>query len=318
MLVSKYADHLPLYRQAQIYARQSVNLDRSTMGDWLGHAAWHLRPLHQRLLDKLKARPKLFADETTLLVLDPGRGRTETGQLWAYAADDRLWNGSVRRAWPMSTAQTARLSGRSCISKASKASCRWTAMPATAGWPSVATCSSRFAGFMCGVTLQARHPRSCADFKRSASAHRRAVCNPIKLNRKNALFAGSDGGAEHWATIAPLIETCKLNDIDTLGYLTDVLAKIANGHPNRDIDALLPWAYRKQDLSAVARGRRLRSCLDQTSLYGVQICGADAVNISSCYVGSNNTSAQSDSVLKILPARILLCHPTRSGSSLLV
>jgi len=68
VLVSKYADHLPLYRQAQIYARQSVNLDRSTLADWVGHAAWHLRPLHQRLLDKLKQRPKLFADETTLPV----------------------------------------------------------------------------------------------------------------------------------------------------------------------------------------------------------------------------------------------------------
>jgi transposase len=76
--------------------------------------------------------------------------------------------------------------------------------------------------------------------------------HPITLNRKNALFAGSDGGAEHWAAVATLIETCKLNDIDPLGYLTDVLARIVNGHPNRDIDALLPWAYRKQELRAVA------------------------------------------------------------------
>ena len=75
---------------------------------------------------------------------------------------------------------------------------------------------------------------------------------PITLNRKNALFAGSDGGAEHWAIIATLIETCKLNDIDPLGYLSDILVRIANGHPNRDIDAQLPWAYRKQDLRAVA------------------------------------------------------------------
>ena len=70
--------------------------------------------------------------------------------------------------------------------------------------------------------------------------------------RKNALFAGSDGGAEHWATIASLIETCKLNDVDPLGYLTDVLTRIVNGHPNSHIDQLLPWAYRKQDLKAVA------------------------------------------------------------------
>ena len=75
---------------------------------------------------------------------------------------------------------------------------------------------------------------------------------PIALNRKNALFAGSDGGAEHWATVASLIETCKLNEIDPLAYLTDVLTRIINDHPNRDIDQLLPWAYRNQELKAVA------------------------------------------------------------------
>src|SRR3954454_14021974 len=93
VLVSKYADHLPLYRQAQIYARQGIALDRSTLADWVGHAAFHLRPLHERLLTVLRARSKLFADETTVPVLDPGRGRTKTGQLWAYAADDRPWGG---------------------------------------------------------------------------------------------------------------------------------------------------------------------------------------------------------------------------------
>ena len=75
---------------------------------------------------------------------------------------------------------------------------------------------------------------------------------PIALNRKNALFAGSDSGAEHWATIASLIETCKLNDVDPLMYLTNVITRIVNGHPNSAIDQLLPWAFRKQDLRAVA------------------------------------------------------------------
>ena len=94
VLTSKYADHLPLYRQSQIYARQGIALDRSTLADWVGRAVWHLRPVHEHLLRKLKGSAKLFADETTAPVLDPGRGRTKTGQLWAYARDDRPWDGS--------------------------------------------------------------------------------------------------------------------------------------------------------------------------------------------------------------------------------
>ena len=93
VIVAKYADHLPLYRQAQIYARQGINLDRSTLADWVGRGAWWLRPLHAKLLDELRASSKLFADETPAPVLDPGRGRTKTGQLWAYARDDRPWAG---------------------------------------------------------------------------------------------------------------------------------------------------------------------------------------------------------------------------------
>src|ERR1700750_3356465 len=94
VLVSKYADHLPLYRQAQIYARQAVVLDRSTLADWVGRAAFLLRPVHERLLAILKGSTKLFADETTAPVLDPGRGRTKTGQLFAYVRDDRPWGGT--------------------------------------------------------------------------------------------------------------------------------------------------------------------------------------------------------------------------------
>ena len=86
VLVSKYADHLPLYRQAQIHARQGVELDRSTLADWTGRAAWWLRPLRDHLLDTLKRSGKLFADETVAPVLDPGRGRTKRGQLWAEPA----------------------------------------------------------------------------------------------------------------------------------------------------------------------------------------------------------------------------------------
>jgi transposase len=74
------------------------------------------------------------------------------------------------------------------------------------------------------------------------NAVERAI-RPLALNRKNALFAGSDGGAEHWAVIASLIETCKLLDVEPHGYLTDVITHIVNGHPQSCLDELLPWAY---------------------------------------------------------------------------
>ena len=66
---------------------------------------------------------------------------------------------------------------------------------------------------------------------------------PLALTRKNALFAGSDGGAEHWAVIASLIATCKLIDIEPYRYLADVITRIVDGHPNGRLDELLPWAY---------------------------------------------------------------------------
>ena len=76
---------------------------------------------------------------------------------------------------------------------------------------------------------------------------------PIALNRKNALFAGSDGGGENWAVIASLVETCKLNGVDPHVYLADALAKIVNGYLNSQIHDLLPWAYVKTEpLKAVA------------------------------------------------------------------
>ena len=66
---------------------------------------------------------------------------------------------------------------------------------------------------------------------------------PLALNRKNALFAGSDGGAEHWAVIASLIETCTLLGVEPHGYLADVITRIVNGHPQSRLNDLLPWVY---------------------------------------------------------------------------
>lgn len=98
VLVAKYSDHLPLYRQAQIFARHGIDLDRSTLANWVGRACWWLRPLAELLLGSILSSPKLFADDTPVPVLDPGRGRTKTGRLWSYARDDRPWQGPLSPA----------------------------------------------------------------------------------------------------------------------------------------------------------------------------------------------------------------------------
>jgi transposase len=333
VLVSKYADHLPLYRQAQIYARQGLTLDRSTLADWVGRAAFHLRPVHERLLDKLKASPKLFADETTAPVLDPGRGRTKTGQLWAYARDDRPWGGTdppgVAYVYaPDRTAErpAMHLAGFQGVLQvdgyeAYKVLARRGAVQLAFCWshvrrpfyelsqsgpaPIAAEALSRIAalyrieaeirGRPADERRAVRQERSrplvaalepwlreklalVSQKSRLAEAIRYALSRwaglclflddgrieidsnvversmrPLALTRKNALFAGSDGGAEHWAVIASLVETCKLIGVEPQAYLADVISRIINGHPQSRLDELLPWAYpTTPDLKAAA------------------------------------------------------------------
>jgi transposase len=324
VVVGKYADHLPLYRQAQIYARQGIRLDRSTLADWVGRAAFLLRPVHERLLETLKRSGKLFADETTAPVLDPGRGRTKTGQLWAYARDDRPWGGldppgvayiyapdrkaerpmahlagfvgvlqvdgyggyrvlaektgvrlafcwaHVRRRFyelaaagpaPIASEALERIKALYAIeaeirgqdSEARRAARQEKIKPVVEDmepWlrakletisqktklaEAIRYALSRWAG----LTLFLDDGRIEIDNNTVERAIR-----PLALTRKNALFAGSDGGAEHWAILASLIETAKLNDVAPQAYITDVITRIVGGHPQSQIDELLPWSYR--------------------------------------------------------------------------
>ena len=98
VVVSKFCDSLPLYRQVQMFKRQGITLDRSTLSAWVGRACWWLTPLYELVLGSVLSSDKVFADETTLPVLDPGRGKTKTGQLWCYAVDDRPWAGPTHPA----------------------------------------------------------------------------------------------------------------------------------------------------------------------------------------------------------------------------
>ncbi|MBV8573542.1 MAG: IS66 family transposase [Acetobacteraceae bacterium] len=95
LLVSKYCDHLPLYRQSEIYARQGVDLDRSTLCGWVGQAAWLLQPIVEGIRRHVFAAEKIHGDDTTVPVLAPGLGRTKTGRLWVYVRDDRPFCGTA-------------------------------------------------------------------------------------------------------------------------------------------------------------------------------------------------------------------------------
>jgi transposase len=322
VLVTKYADHAPLYRQAQIWARQGINIDRSTLADWVGRAAFLLRPVHERLLAILKTSPKLFADETTAPVLDPGRGRTKTGQLWAYARDDRPWGGTdpptvVYVYAPDRKAERplAHLAGFAGVlqvdgyggyrplaekNAVTLAFCwahvrrRFYELAAAGNAPIASEALARIAGlYRIEATIRgksaderraARQAQSrpivealeawlrgklglisqkskLAEAIRYALGRWTGLCHfladgrveidsnvversirPLALTRKSALFAGSDGGAEHWAVIASLVETCKLGGIDPMAYLTSTITRIVNGHPNSRLDELMPWA----------------------------------------------------------------------------
>jgi transposase len=323
VLVAKYADHLPLYRQAQIYERQGLRLDRSTLADWVGRAAFHLRPIRKRILAHLRSSTKLFADETTAPVLDPGRGRTKTGQLWAYVRDDRPWGATdpPAVAYVYAPDRTAsqpimHLAGfkgvlqvdgyagyraLGDIGDVSLAFC-WAHVRrrfydrAIAEASPIATEALQRIALLYAAEKDARgrtpEERRALRQERSlpiiaelepwlraklvliskksklAEAIRYALSRweglsrflddgrieidsntversirPLALNRKNALFAGSDGGGDNWAVIATLIENCKLSCVDPCAYLADVLTRIVNGHPNSAIDDLLPWAY---------------------------------------------------------------------------
>ena len=95
VLVSKYCDHLPVYRQSVMYARDGVDLDRSTMAEWVGKMSFLLAPLSERIAAHVRAGEVLHADDTPLPVLEPGRGKTKTGRLWVAVRDERPWGSGV-------------------------------------------------------------------------------------------------------------------------------------------------------------------------------------------------------------------------------
>ncbi len=292
VLVARYADHLPLYRQAQIMERQGVALERSTLAFWVGYAAAEIAPVVSRLREILLGSARVFADETTVPVLDPGRGRTKTGYFWTVARDDRPWGGAdppavvysdapgrgqehndrllgayrgilqcdgyatykklagpergenavtlvfcwshVRRGFydlakagnaPIATEALARIAALYRIEAEvrGKSAADRLAVRQAKSRPLVTDLRAWFEAQI--ATLPGRGPTAGAiryalnhwdglerflgdgRIELDTNSVERAI-RPIKLSKKNALFAGSDEGGANWAHVASLVETC--------------------------------------------------------------------------------------------------------------
>ena len=93
VVISKYLDGLPLYRQSAILAREGIEIERATLADWVGHAAWWVTPLAELIGVHVLAAPIIHTDDTPIAVLAPGNGKTRTGRLWTYVVDERPWQG---------------------------------------------------------------------------------------------------------------------------------------------------------------------------------------------------------------------------------
>ena len=303
VLVARYADHLPLYRQAQILARQGVILERSTLSFWMGYAAAEVAPVVARLREMMLAATRIFADETVVPVLDPGRGRTKQGYFWAMARDDRPWGGSQPPAVVYSyapgrghTHANTLLGGYRGILQCDGYSAYKKFAGSKSVEPSVtlAFCWSHVRrGFY--DLAKAKAPIATETLQRIAALYeiearvrgksaadrlalRQAESKPLvtelriwfeaqlaklpargptadatgyALNHwdglerflENSLFAGSNEGAENWACLASLIETCKLNGVNPHAYFTDLLTRLVNGWPQKRIDELMPWLW---------------------------------------------------------------------------
>jgi transposase len=324
VLVKKYADHLPLYRQAQIMARQGVEIDRATLANWVGRAAGYLKPIVALQKQQLLSGARLFVDETTAKVLAPKTGKAKTGYLWAIARDDRahggtdppaivytympgrggMWAakllgdyhgilqvdgyeaygqfGKVNRPGGASVLAYCWAHVRRGFFDAAKGDAAPIAQEALRRIGQIYEIEREIRGRAPAERLAVRQARSqplVEDLRQWLDEKRRRMFSgsptlgainyalnhwaglvrfledgridldnnpversmrPVALQRKNALFAGHELGAENWAAIASLVETCKLLAINPNAYLADVLARIVTRRDGDPVDDLLP------------------------------------------------------------------------------
>ncbi|CUH39859.1 Transposase [Jannaschia seosinensis] len=301
--VSKHSEHMPLNRQAVVMARHGVPIDRSVLADWMGRTGALIEPVVEHMAKALiQGSTRLYVDETTAPVLDPGRGKTKTGYLWAVLRDERGWNGPAppgvvfhyrpgrKGAYAdeiltgfNGTIQVDAYGGYTHLAKPKKGSpivdealvriaALYNVEDAIRGSepdhrravrqnlsrPLVDEFFTWLAAQAARISRKSELGEALAYMLRRQDGFRlflddgrvdmdsNLVENAIRspaMNRRNALFAGHDDGGRSWARFASLIGTCKMNGVEPYAYLRDLFTKLANGHLDKDIDALMPWAY---------------------------------------------------------------------------
>jgi transposase len=285
-LTAKYGQHLPLYRQAEIYAREGVELERSTLAGWVGGASRTLAPLVEAVRRHVLGASRIHGDDTPVPVLEPGRGKTKTGRLWTYVRDERPTGGTAApAAWfaysPDRKGERPRAHGSEIAAEAlerigalygiekeirgSPAEVRRRERQARAK-PLLEALREWFYDALAGLSKKSetaaairyalgRWPALAryvddGELEIDNNAAERAL-RAVALGRKNYLFAGSDAGGERAAAMYSLIGTAKLNGVDPEAYLRHVLERIAD-HPINRIRELLPWNVRPDAAAAAA------------------------------------------------------------------
>jgi len=325
VLINKYCDHLPLYRQEKIFARQGIAISRATLANWVGRGIAALMPIANRMRADALTRSRLFVDETTVKVLAPGTGKTRTGYMWVIVCDDRahggadpplalytympgrgkMWakqllgsyqgilqvdawqaydqfgkddgaNAGVEKSYcwahlrrgfidagsdaPLAHDALQRIAeiygiekeirGRSAEERLAARRERTRPLVDKLHDWFMATAPRIMAGSATSDAMKYALKR-WAGFTRFLDDGRIEIDNnaaerairPVTLQRKNALFAGHQLGAENWAAIASLVETCKMLGVEPYAYLSNVLARIIERADTDPIDDLLPYNW---------------------------------------------------------------------------
>lgn len=327
--VSKHSEFMPLNRQSVVMARHGVPIDRSVLADWMGRTGAAIAPVVDHMAKCLMAEStRLYVDETPAPVLDPGRGKTKTGYLWAVLRDDRGWGGTAppgvvfhyrpgrkgeyaaeilhgfngtiqvdaygaythlgtpkrKGGDPLRLAFCWAHGRRKLINaKPDKGSPivdealiriaalykienqirgidpdQRRAMRQELSRPLVDEFFAWLTAQAARVSRKSKLGEAMAYMLRRENGFRlfldngrvdidsNLVENAIRapaMKRRNALFAGHDEGGRNWARFASLIGTCKMNGVEPYAYMKDLFTKLANGHLDKDIDDLMPWAY---------------------------------------------------------------------------